>query len=548
MPKISYRTPGKYGIIRDIPATDLPPEAWSFGQNVTFKDGRVYKRLGHATSFETEMQNTAQGIHFILPLFQEGGEFSWVVVGLEDAWTLKEGALTKITNTGGVYTGAATDRWNGTVLSDVVILNNGIDPPQQKDASQSNLVDLDWITGTSTWDNTDYASAAGGTGAIAQVMRSFREYLVALNITDKNTNTNYPQRVQWSHAAVAGSVPDSWDPTDDTRDAGFFDIVETPDWVVDCLTLRDLNIVYKERTTWSMRYVGAPRVFEFYKILSEHGMMAQQCAVTFNNQHCVKTLDDMIVHNGQQVVARLLDKKWRSFLQNNIDPDNYLNSFMIDNHREYEIWFCYPENTQTYCTQALIWNYQDNTFSVRDLPDIVHAATGVVRTDELDTIASYGSQPTSELSGPYDIRYYDPISQHIMMTEYQPVGTNGVLYKPEITTQFAGVNYTSRIQRLGMPLLMEKSSKVANKVIRQLIPYIEAATGDVIQFRIGSQQTRNSEVNWSEWKDYTLGTDRKVDFNTVIAGNFIAIDMKHEGSADYQFDGFDLDYSIIGIQ
>ena len=99
-----------------------------------------------------------------------------------------------------------------------------------------------------------------------------------------------------------------------------------------------------------------------------------------------------------------------------------------------------------------------------------------------------------------------------------------------------------------MPLVMDKSSKIANKVIRQLIPYVEAATGDVIEFRIGSQQTRNSEVSWSDWKSYTLGTDRKIDFNTVIGGNFISIDMKNEDSADWQFDGFDLDFEIIGIQ
>lgn len=548
MPKISYRTPGKYGIIRDIPATDLPAEAWSFGQNVTFKDGRVYKRLGHATSFADDLGNTNQGVHFILPLFASGGEFNWVIVGLKDAWTLSPGSLTEITNVGGDYTGAATDRWNGAVLSDVVILNNGVDPPQQKESGEADLVDLDFITGTSTWDNSNGTSGAGGSGLTAKVMRSFREYLVALNTTDKNTSINYPQRVQWSHAAVAGSVPDSWDPTDDTRDAGFFDIVETPDFVVDCMTLRDLNIIYKERTTWSMRYVGPPRVFEFYKILSEHGMMAQQCAVTFNNQHCVKTLDDMIVHNGQQVVARLLDKKWRVFLQNNIDPDNYLNSFMIDNHREYEIWFCYPENTETYCTQALIWNYQDNTFSVRDLPNIVHAATGVVRTDELDTIASYGSQPVSSLSGPYEIRYYDPISQHIMMTEFKDSSTDAVLYKPEITTQFAGVNYVSRIQRLGMPLVADKSQKITTKTPRQLIPYVEASTGTVMEFRLGSQITRNDDVTWSDWKEYTLGTDRKVDFNDVPAGNFISFDMKNEDDSDWQFDGFDIDFDVDGIE
>ena len=285
MARMSFRQPGSIGIIRDIPATDLPREAWSYGQNVTFKDGRVYKRLGHDTSFQDELVGTGEGIHFILPLFKDPNEFVWIVAGLTKAWELTDGSIDEVTNVGGPYTGAASNRWNGAVLSNVPILNNGVDPPQQKEGGATDFTDLDFVTGTSTWDNTDGTSGAGGSGLTCQVMRSFREYLVALNITDKNISINYPQRVQWSHAAVAGSVPDSWDPTDDTRDAGFFDIVETPDLVVDCLTLRDLNIIYKESTTWTMRYVGPPRVFEFYKILSEHGMMAQQCAVTFNNQH-----------------------------------------------------------------------------------------------------------------------------------------------------------------------------------------------------------------------------------------------------------------------
>lgn len=546
MPRLQFRNPGQYGVIYDIPPHDLPPEAWSFAKNVKFRDGRAFKARGHTASFATELEATNKGVHFILPLFQDSGEFSWVIASLTDVWTLAPSALDEITNVGGDYTGTASDRWNGTVLADVIILNNGVDPPQEKTSSASDLTDLTYVSGTSTWANTDGTSGGAGSGLTCKVMRSFRDFLVALYVTDNNTGVTNPFRVQWSSRASAGSVPTSWDYSDDSVAAGFYDIVETPDWLVDCLTLRDINIVYKENSIWSMRYVGSARGFEFYKISGEHGMLAQQCAVEFKNQHCVKTLDDLIIHNGQQVTERILDQRWRRFLQNDIDPDNYLNSFMIANHRDYEIWFCYPETTLTYCSKALIWNYQHNTLSIRDLPNIVHAATGVVRVDISDGVDSQGNQTANQLNGPYDIRYYDPVAKAIMMTQFQDGSTDAVLYKPDVTAQFDTVNYTSQIQRIGIPLTDAKANRRTSKIIKSVIPYIFASENDELEIRIGTQVHRNDTPTWSDWQTYTVGTTRELHFNELNAGYYLSFDMRSTGDILWEFDGFDVEYEERG--
>ena len=52
------------GIIRDVPAHALPPNAWSDGRNIYFKNGTVYKRQGTVQAF-SEITNAQQDIAHI---------------------------------------------------------------------------------------------------------------------------------------------------------------------------------------------------------------------------------------------------------------------------------------------------------------------------------------------------------------------------------------------------------------------------------------------------------------------------------------------------
>ena len=103
----------------------------------------------------------------------------------------------------------------------------------------------------------------GATWKVVSV-RPFKNFLIALGIT-KGASV-YPHMVKWSHTAVAGTIPASWDEADPALDAGEQDIAETPDLLVDCLQLGDVNIVYKERSMYSMSHVGAPYIFRFQRL------------------------------------------------------------------------------------------------------------------------------------------------------------------------------------------------------------------------------------------------------------------------------------------
>ena len=76
---IPFRSPASHGIILDIPAHDLPPEAWSYGNNVRFRNGQIEKFNGHERVYSGNAP--VAGAHFLLPYFQLDGEFAWIIVG-----------------------------------------------------------------------------------------------------------------------------------------------------------------------------------------------------------------------------------------------------------------------------------------------------------------------------------------------------------------------------------------------------------------------------------------------------------------------------------
>ena len=55
MPNVSVRELAKFGIVTDMDPYDLPKEAWSFGVNVRFRNGKVsrapvFRNVGPLTS------------------------------------------------------------------------------------------------------------------------------------------------------------------------------------------------------------------------------------------------------------------------------------------------------------------------------------------------------------------------------------------------------------------------------------------------------------------------------------------------------------------
>src|SRR4051812_32315763 len=116
----------KYGVIRDMPPYQLPPEAWSLGENVRFTDDSVSRLLG-----ETQIFGTPGVAPYFAQYISSASQPWWLYTSLTKAYVYDGSSHTDITRAvGGNYGATGALDWNGTILGGIPILNNGIDVPQ----------------------------------------------------------------------------------------------------------------------------------------------------------------------------------------------------------------------------------------------------------------------------------------------------------------------------------------------------------------------------------------------------------------------------------
>ena len=197
---------GAAGVIKDLSQHELPINAWTDAQNIRFLDGYVNQTYGYG-----EVYDSAAVIpHHVLPVVISGARY-WIYASLAKIYcvTVTGGAavhtnITRQTAGADVDYTATANGWTSTVLGGVPILNPGntTDVPQFWDLNTANN-----CAALTNWPASTYCKS----------MRTYRNSLMALNVT--KTTTNYPYMVKWSHPADPGGVPISWDETDPTMDA-----------------------------------------------------------------------------------------------------------------------------------------------------------------------------------------------------------------------------------------------------------------------------------------------------------------------------------------
>ena len=97
--------------------------------------------------------------------------------------------------------------WTGCDFNSVMVLNNRADPPQQVVEPYNVAVPLEnW-----TWTVTLPDTSIWNTNARCEVIRSYKNYLIAMDCYDNNS-VRYSNMVRWSGPAQLGDVPNSWDP------------------------------------------------------------------------------------------------------------------------------------------------------------------------------------------------------------------------------------------------------------------------------------------------------------------------------------------------
>lgn len=535
------------GLVQDIPAHKVPFNAWTSGKNVRFLDDSVQKARGHSS-----IATPAIAPYALFPAPVPGSLF-WVYPGLAKVHAFIGTTDADITRVSSDYTAEDSDQWQGGTFNGVFYLNNGKDKPQiwTPQSFTTKLIDLtNWPAST-----------------LAKVLRPFKNYLIALDVS--KSGTRYPRMIKWSHSAEPGTIPSSWDETDPTLDAGEFTLSEGYSSVVDCLPLGDLNLIYTEDEVWAQRYVGGTFVFQFFNLFRQVGIIAQGCVVNFLNQHFVLTQDDMITHNGSQITSRA-EKRMRRWLFGKLTSTAYFTTRVIAHHLDREIWVCFSQGGGTALDTAIIWNWRDDTWAIRDLPDVRGLAL-VPQALIRDTGVTWGgtSESWSTITGTW-LRVSETW-EDLSGTWADPVGFGDTWGDPERspysqallcvspsrlkivqvddTLQFESTDFETLVEHTGLSVIGRDqyghilSDPNVEKLVRGVIPRFSAEDGVIIDITIGSRQTPLGAVTWETPQQFTVGVDFKVDCYTV--GRILAL--RFASYSDFKLQGYDLDIAPLGV-
>ena len=128
-----------------------------------------------------------------------------------------------------------------------------------------------------------------------------------------------------------------------------------------------------------MSWVGTPFIFSFRMLSPSVGAMAKNCIVEFDGGHFIFGRSNFYLNSGDRITP-LLPTKMRDHVYGIIDGEYAEKSFAIADYSKNEILACFvsSDSTSTQIDKAVVWNYANGTFGIRDLPDLAHICPGVI--------------------------------------------------------------------------------------------------------------------------------------------------------------------------
>jgi len=547
--QIDFMGLGGKGVYLDTPPYALDPAALSYARNVRLSEGQLRNFPGHVKICEGDLSVAKP---YYLQGLPTDDTYYWIVFGTnliaENDLCITDGSTKTSVNPDVPMIIAPNDQWSGGIFNGVSVVTNGranfplyLPDPAGKyedlpfNYSAPGVVGETWRTQSLT----------------AGVLRPFKNFLIALDVT--RSNERFPYMVKWSDAADPGFVP-AWDETDPALLAGEQILAEEGGFLVDLVSLGDLGMIYKEDSIYSMSLVGGQYVFNFRKAISSIGALAPNCVAEFMGQHIVLGHGDIVIHNGHSPQS-IVDKRIKNHVFRVMDTDNYKSSFIARNDQASEIWVCIPSIGNALPDFAAVWNWRDDSWTIRDLPAATAFITGVVDITEqnLPTTEPWGcsggvNDPCDGTNTPPPPQVWDDPAYTKQWTErdfnpvvrtFVSVGESGI-FKMDDGTYYDGVAANCSAERQGIPLA---GNDVQCKV-RRVYPLM-TGTGPV-KISIGGQAGPSAPVTWQAAQTFTPGVDTFI--NVRSTGKMHAWNILSETAIEWSLYGFRWDYTPEGRQ
>ncbi|HRV01169.1 MAG TPA: hypothetical protein P5539_05715 [Mesotoga sp.] len=426
MAVVPVKNLGKGGLIKDTSPVNLPENVFTDALNVRFRNSSVETILGETTTFSLNSLVAEYGIHWQRPdtsynVFVKDGTVVRRAADGTESSMLSSGAYSgskwQIDSFGGGY---AIFFNNGTSTPLYALYNGGV-----ADSALQPFPGWNYLPGYTV---------------TAKVIRPFNYSLVAANLTinDGVNVTNAPSTIRISVQAAIGGFPTVWQPGLTTDTADEFE-VNTSSPIVDMLELRGNLMIYSSDSIHSLTINNGIASVRPYA--RGHGVLAAGCVAEFDNKHFVVDRNDIYIHNGSGQIQPVAEGRMRQYFLSDVNQSYIESTFVIRDARYKEIWVCYPDQNalEPKCNKALIYNYDQDTYTLRTLPkvksmfkapeltagsfkygkEVMLALQGAARVLQMDS----GYQMLDPVSGNYN-DFTSMIERRKLVVADDPFGSN----------------------------------------------------------------------------------------------------------------------------
>jgi hypothetical protein len=416
------------------------------------------------------------------------------------------------------------NKWQVTNLNGVLVATNGVDDPQYWPLS----------AGVPSTANPFLALKNWPPGESCKSIRSFRSFLIGLNWSRAN---NEPTLIKWSSSIITGiNPPATWDQTDPTLESGERYLSDTDGDIIDGLPLGDSFLVYKSDSIYVMNFIGAPRIFSFKLLSPTIGALSKDAIAEFEGGHFFIGNSDCYVCNGQ-TVRPLLPNRMRRAMFENINGDDYEKCYVAADYVRNEMLACFPSSDSATVDRALIWNWKDNTFSFRDLPNAAYAVAGVF---DITTGATWdtSSDYWDIGSGSWGTRNYDNVKESLVFCDI----TNTKLYRDDFGNKEDTADMTAYIERTGLDLNDPQSVKFVSAVY----PQIEVSGNNTVNVYVGRQMAPEDSVTWEGPIAFNPNNQSKVSCR--VSGKYFGIKVESTTDIDWKLHGVAFEVQQRGMR
>ena len=518
MGKLSRELIQPRGMVLDQPDLFVPPDSFTGGENITFRNSRVNRAGGFADIWQATNPFTFQPIHLLYAPFQGTGY--WCLCDLTGIFVTTGTVHTDITPAAGVNAGD-DNSWTSGELNGLAVFNNGEAIPVYWPGSPQQIcLPLPDFPATSCY-----------------ALRPYKFYLVAMNISGPGGLDD--SLLLWSDAAAPGTIPQSWTPGTDS-DAGDNVLGDTTGAIIDGHALRDDFIIYKQRSTYIMQFIGGAEIMGFRLLWPTLGALNRNCIAEHRGKHYVLGDGDLWVHDGQSIVS-IADSRVKTTFFGSIDSRFFRSCYVALNKVENEVYFMAPTGGITEPRLAVIYDIDADAWGTREIPSCPHAASGTVAIggtppdpadwDTFGTFWQFANRKWNEAT-----QILGTVTDGLLFA--QPSGPRVLFLDADVTNR--GLTVDSRLDWLSNDM----GSPETTKILRFIWPRFVAPTGTEITIRAGGQIDANDGINF-ETVLYTVGVDRNAPFSVV--GRLLSVQFESDIDVVWELTGWAMEYEEVGL-